>query len=168
MNRKAPGDQKHSALTGNLNLSIYSHAIKQTNKQNSHLISGLSQIFLVEPKTDNRSYKLAFSNRKIYEAKLSKSAMYSPWWKDCFYFRNLAVSVGITWQQLPHLSGCFLFSMALSTVAWNCHFTWLTAKSQAIKELVVVLIVLTRGEVWGEISCFTLFALHLWIWCSDL
>lgn len=44
---------------------------------------------------------------------------------------------------------CFLFFVALSTVAWNCHFTWLTAKSQAIKELVVVLIVLTRGEVWG-------------------
>lgn len=62
----------------------------------------------------------------------------------------------------------FHFSVTLSTVAWNCHFPRLTAKSQAIKEVVIVLIVLTRESIWKRNSRFTLLAFHLWICHSDL
>ena len=67
------------------------------------------------------------------------------------------------------LSGCvFLFAMVLSAVAWNCHFIWLAAKSWALKELVIVLIVLTRGEVWEEIHISLYFPYTCESGISDL
>jgi hypothetical protein len=65
-------------------------------------------------------------------------------------------------------SWLFHFSMTLSTIAWNCYFPRLTAKSQAIKEVVIVLIVLTRESIWEKNSRFTLLAFNLWICHSDL